>query len=415
MIDARSRPPARGFAFYTLTAFCRVARQRGRRWITLLLLVLLGGALAPQGAATETPPQLRWSSLETAPVLEAVGVSPALLRELQENARSDADWTRVLAVFAEPPAGTSAPEQKLPPMVGAWRVAEGRLRFEPRFPLTRGVRYRAELTLPGTAPIVTWMELPARAETPTTSVTHIYPSADVLPENQLKFYVQFSAPMSRGGVYPHAHLRDEAGREIELPFLELDEELWDPAMTRLTLLIDPGRIKRGVKPLEDIGPVFEAGQRYSLTLDAACRDAEGRPLRAAFVKTFRVDDADRTPPDPARWKIAAPRTGTRDALRLTFDEPLDHALALRLIGVMRALAPGGDTPVGGATRLSDQERTWSFTPTAAWTGGLHRVVVATTIEDLAGNNIGKTFDVDLESGAPRSLAAERATLEFEIE
>ena len=32
---------------------------------------------------------------------------------------------------------------------------------------------------------------------------------------------------------------------IELPFLEIDEELWDPAMMRLTLFIDPGRIKRG--------------------------------------------------------------------------------------------------------------------------------------------------------------------------
>jgi len=32
----------------------------------------------------------------------------------------------------------------------------------------------------------------------TTIVAQVYPSATVLPENQLKFYVQFSAPMSRG-------------------------------------------------------------------------------------------------------------------------------------------------------------------------------------------------------------------------
>ena len=85
--------------------------------------------------------------------------------------------------------------------------------------------------------------------------------------------------MSRGGVYEQIRVRDGAGREIELAFLELDEELWDPSMTRLTLLIDPGRIKRGVKPLEDVGPVFEAGRNYSLSVAADCRDAAGRSLR----------------------------------------------------------------------------------------------------------------------------------------
>ena len=66
--------------------------------------------------------------------------------------------------------------------------------------------------------------------------------------------------MSRGHIYDHIRLLDAQGAPVELPFLEIDEELWNAEMTRLTLFIDPGRIKRGVKPLEEIGPSLVAGQ-----------------------------------------------------------------------------------------------------------------------------------------------------------
>ena len=143
--------------------------------------------------------------------------------------------------------------------------------------------------------------------------------------------------MSRGQIYEHIHLRDDLGKEIELPFLEIDEELWDPAMTRLTLFIDPGRIKRGVLPLEEIGPALEAGKSYSLMIDADWKDGAGNPLQAAFEKRFRVVAPDREPPDPSRWQIQAPQAGTRDPLQVAFPEPMDHALAQRVIHVVADL------------------------------------------------------------------------------
>ena len=61
----------------------------------------------------------------------------------------------------------------------------------------------------------------------------------------------FDAPMSRGEAYRHIHLVDaKTGREVEAPFLELGEELWDGDFRRFTLLCDPGRVKRGLKPRE---------------------------------------------------------------------------------------------------------------------------------------------------------------------
>ncbi len=297
-------------------------------------------------------------------------------------------------------------------MAGAWRVTGDALRFEPRFPLAPGVRYRAEYRPSKGKPLVASFQVPMPDPTPTTSVVQVFPSSDVLPENQLKFYVEFYAPMSRGGTYEHVQLRETGGPMIELPFLELDEEFWDLAMTRLTLLIDPGRIKRGVKPLEDGGPVFEAGESYELTFAAACRDAAGRTLREAFTKTFRVGEADRVPPDPRRWTITAPAAGMLQPLRVEFDEPMDHALALRLIGV-RAGAKG-DAQLAGERALEAGERTWSFVPTRPWAKGPHRLTVASTIEDRAGNNIGKTFDVDLSAGAQRRVTSEAVSVDSVI-
>ena len=74
-------------------------------------------------------------------------------------------------------------------------------------------------------------------------------------------------------------------------------------MTRLTLFIDPGRIKREVKPLEDIGPALEAGKRYTLEIDAVLRDSAGLPLRESFRKSFRVSTPDRDPTSLATWKL----------------------------------------------------------------------------------------------------------------
>jgi hypothetical protein len=352
--------------------------------------------------------EIRWLVDGTKQAVEVHGLSREALESLGRSRTKETS----LVVYAEPAAGAKVAKTTLPPMAGGVRVANGIVRFEPRFPLVSGVHYRAVFHAMGEPPLVSRFELPPRKRERSTEVVRIYPTGDVLPENQLKFYVQFSAPMSRGGVYEHVHVRDGDGREVDLPFLDLDEELWDPSMTRLTLLIDPGRIKRGVKPLEDMGPVFEDGKKYSLTLDASCRDAEGQPLREKFEKAFRIGAADRTPPDPRRWQISPPKRGTLEPLVVTFDEPMDQALALRLISV--AAGAKGKVSVGGDAALTGNERTWTFTPSAPWNAGPHRLLVATTIEDLAGNNIGKTFDVDLAGGAQRRLVAETVTVDFEV-
>jgi hypothetical protein len=117
--------------------------------------------------------------------------------------------------------------------------------------------------------------------------------------------------MSRGHSYDYIHLLDDTGKEVELPFLELDEELWDPAMKRLTLFIDPGRIKRGVRPLEEVGPSLQEGKRFTLVIDREWKDAteltEG-PSSAATT-------GSRTGAPDEKFKR---RNHTRDPLTILF-------------------------------------------------------------------------------------------------
>lgn len=334
------------------------------------------------------------------------------LLELRAASWGVAQWQKLLAVHVE--QGDALGSVGMPLMLGTYRVRDKDIQFEPQFPLEPGLRYVAAFypeRLPGSAggPIVSaTFQLPRREATPSTVVTRIFPTADTLPENLLKFYVHFSAPMSRGHIYDHIHLRNAAGKDVELPFLEIDEELWNPQMTRLTLFIDPGRIKRGVRPLEEIGPSLEQGQRYTLWIDSAWQDANGVGLKESFRKAFLVGPDDREPVNPGRWNIQPPQAGTREPLTVLFPEPLDHALAQRVIRVV----DGRNRTVEGTITLADQERRWNFAPAKPWLDAVYAVSVQKTIEDLAGNNIGKTFEVDLFEGVEKQFTNSTIQLPF---
>ena len=327
--------------------------------------------------------------------IEVEGFATATLEALR-RASIDADtWPEFLALYVD----IGSARQDLPPIQGRYELVENRVRFEPQYPMRRGLRYRIRVS-PGKVPGQTSLSLlqnsisfflPAPPRTPKTVVTKVTPTASQLPENLLKFYIHFSGPMIRGGNYDHIHIVDTTGNAVDRPFLELGEELWNPELTRLTVLFDPGRIKRGVLPLEEVGPSIEAGKRYTLVIDAKWLDSDGAPLKATYRKSFNVTPADRVPLEPSNWSIRAPDAGSRGLLVLRFPEPIDDALARRLIWVVDA----ENRPVLGAISLANEERTWTFLPEKEWAEGRYQIVTDTLIEDVAGNNIGKPFDVDV--------------------
>ena len=398
------------------------------RWCLLATIFLAGGLaisslqLAAAPASKEPPNSfaIRWnpdSKGSAKGTIDVSGLSLSAVRALRGTTWTQSQWQRLLSVRVE--QGDLLTDVGLPPMLGSYRVESNLIRFEPQFPLEPGVKYRASFypdKLPGTGVtssrlITAAFELPRRAiAKPTTTVREIYPTANVLPENLLKFYVHFSASMSRGHIYDHIRLENQAGKAVELPFLEIDEELWNPDMTRLTLFIDPGRIKRGVLPLEEIGPALEQGKYYTLVIDRDWRDGAGVPLKQTFRKRFQVSSPDREPVNPDKWNIQPPRAETRRPLMIVFPESMDHALAQRVIQVQNA----SNQLLEGTVELSNHERRWRFVPAQAWRRGPHALLVQKTIEDLAGNNIGKAFEVDLFDNVQRRFTNATVRLPFEV-
>jgi hypothetical protein len=213
--------------------------------------------------------------------------------------------------------------------------------------------------------------------------------------------------MSRGDSYRRVRVVEADGRDVPDAFLELGEELWDASGTRLTLLFDPGRIKRGVKPNEDIGSPLVGGRRYALVIDAAWLDAEGNPLARGFRKPFRVAAFDDKQPEPRRWRIAAPPAGTRHALVVEFDEPLDRALVEHMLAIRDAM---GRT-LGGRIAIDGEETRWRFEPEQPWQAGAYELLVDAALEDRAGNSVGRAFET---RGRADAAADEEVALRFEI-
>jgi hypothetical protein len=344
------------------------------------------------------------------------GINPLSFQLLQRSPPQN--WSLLFAVHAD----KTKPEEVLdqPGMAGAYEMDAQRLRlrFRPRYPLTPGVTYLAILytsSIPTNDPspdILSYMTASFVIPKPTLPqavVEQVFPTSGMLPENLLKFYIHFSAPMSRGEAYEHIKLLDGNGKPIEGAFLELGEELWDPAGKRFTLLFDPGRIKHGLKPREDLGPVLEAGKSYTLVIDKGWHDANGEPLKAEFRKPFKVGPQFDKPVDPKSWKIQAP-AGKNEPLVVTLPKPHDHALLLREVWVIDAEGQ----KVAGTPKVSNEETLWQFAPEAAWKPGKYRLVAKTTLEDLAGNKVGRLFEVDEFGPIQKEVKAETIEVSFEV-
>lgn len=348
------------------------------------------------------------------PAIEVTGLLPEELKSLVRLEQTPQRWQELFAVYVE----RIGERTNQTAMLGSYRITKDTLRFEPRFPLVAGLSYRAVFhpaNLPGHSgstekSLVKVLLVSKPKPAMPTVVAHVYPSQDELPENQLKFYLHFSAPMSRGESYEHIRLMRSDGSEDKWAFLALPQELWDREGKRFTLFLDPGRIKRGLKPREDLGSVLEEGKRYTLVIDRAWNDAEGNPLKESYRKSFRVLPPVETQPDPKTWKIAAPTVGTRTALVMTSPKPLDHALLNRMLWITDERGE----KVSGTIEVTQHETCWRFTPATPWQAGSYNLVADTRLEDLAGNNIARPFEVDELRPIGRDTKSETVRLPFVV-
>ena len=342
-------------------------------------------------------------------------LQPDLVSLLHRRAQSGSllqPILRVRIVIPDVPDG-----EKLPDVSGRYQVLESGLQFIPYFPFERDIKYRAvfdprplgaSLT---TEPFDLEFLIPSEQKVRAlTTVTHVFPSCDLLPENLLRFYVCFSNSMQRGRALDEISLLDSDGRPVEDALYRPPVELWDRTMRHLTVLLDPGRLKRWVGPNVELGPPLRVGQDYTLEIGSGMIDLYGRSLRERFSKRFLVVDPVREPIAVGSWKILTPMTGSRQALVLMFTKPLDWALVLQTITIESA----DESVIDGQVVVDQHERRWSFTPLSPWVAGVYHICVGSSLEDVCGNSIAGPFDRPLRKDPHLARESNGSSLIFHL-
>jgi Bacterial Ig-like domain len=223
----------------------------------------------------------------------------------------------------------------------------------------------------------------------------IQPRAQTIPATTLRLYVVFDKS-ARGWVRQNqVKLLTADGQAIvPSPFMDFGQELWSTDGRRLTVLFDPGRVKRDVEgPGSDAAPL-KPGRAYQIEV-------------GAYRTSFRVGPPNRSPLDPKNWQMSSPPTKS-GPLQIVFDRVMDSALVTHQLKVT---TPDGK-PVEGRTELTAEGTTWRFIPKSEWRPGTYRVVVGTVLEDVSGNRMSEALDHDVGRA---DVPAVQASLPFEID
>ena len=206
----------------------------------------------------------------------------------------------------------------------------------------------------------------------TATAVRVYPSGGEIPENLLRLSLVFPAA-SAPGVLERTALRAADGTILDRPFLQ--QELWSPDGLTLTLLLHPGRVKSGLRAHDEAGRPLRFGEHVTLLLD-------GRAL-----KTWLIGPACTEAPDPQRWSVQPPRAGTRDAVVVALDVPIDA----QAVDYLVIVSPRGERVKGRAT-LAVGEQGWSLTPETTWAEGPYRILIHPRLEDPQGNALRHRFE-----------------------
>lgn len=265
------------------------------------------------------------------------------------------------------------------------------INFTPVIPLTNGLEYQIFKD----DQLVGVFNIKNNTAVIAPRVDAIYPKLDTVPENLLKMYIVFSKPMQEiRNALDYIKVVNLNTQKEEFIFLSLETELWNAAHTELTLWLDPGRIKKDLIPNKTLGIPIREGNRYELRISPDWSDAEGVPLGKESLKKMVVGKRETQIPTTKYWKFTAiPPSETGEALDIHFGKPMDLMLTAKSLEIVDA----NQQTVAGDFIVNDHTAsTIIFIPKKVWKKGKYTLLVERTFEDLAGNNMFRLFDTDLQ-------------------
>ncbi|WP_109300871.1 hypothetical protein [Aquimarina sp. AU474] len=242
------------------------------------------------------------------------------------------------------------------------------------------------------------------------TVTSVYPSAKKIPANILKWYIQFSEPINETWVYKHVQFRNAQGDTLSRAALALNNALVSDDGKLLTIWVEPGRQKRDLIPNKQLGAVFETGKSYTLWIQKTLKNKDGTPMQNDYVHYFEIEKADRKQPEITTWTVDTPMPNSISDLTVHCNESLDYGSIIHSL----AIQDKNGKEVMGTWTLQNAETILSFTPLLPWIADTYKIICNSRIEDLAGNNLERMFDQNIEkpsiSNHPKNY-----TLDFIIE
>ncbi|MEL6918989.1 MAG: hypothetical protein AAFO99_14825, partial [Bacteroidota bacterium] len=281
------------------------------------------------------------------------------------------------------------------PVLGSWTSKANKHWFTSVVPLSPGQSYKI---IRNTSPIHTFT-VGKNPDVAPPELMALYPGGDTVPQNLLKMYVLFSRPMQKvGRALDFISVTDHTDEKDVQLFLDLENELWNHDHTRLTLWLDPGRIKTGLIPNKEQGLPLIQGHSYTLTISGIWKASDGTPLKQTYRKKLVVRERDDEVPTMTDWNLEAPKAHTADPLHIYFGESMDAVLAQETIGIWDERG----NLINGRFELMERQEGISFYPLTNWAKGNYKIKSEDKLEDLAGNNLAHLFDIDLKTSLEKA-------------
>lgn len=307
---------------------------------------------------------------------KAVGIS------IPENQISDIESDSLSLIEVRLASG-----QKTSPILGNFVTENDGVVFQPLVPFTRGLHYEIRVK----NKLIANFQIPQADPANAPVLSKIFPSPDTLPENLLKIYLHFSHPMREGQSGKYVVLVKNKTDTIPGAFLDLQPELWNENRTILTLWLDPGRIKRDLRPNQLLGAPLHKNTAYHIAVSSEWQDQIGGKLSKDYVKNFVTTLRDSQSPVPALWKTSQPASGTNQPFKIDFRESMDHSLLTETLSIQKE----NGIDVGGKWQIGPDEKSVLFIPGQPWKSGKYKLHIEPRLEDLAGNNLMRPFDRDI--------------------